>query len=93
MHLLNVISKSSPRVFYHAKCKKCTAQKIRKAIKKQIQYVKQDLGYADLLLAQDGVCLKPKQTEWLALIRELVEQQQYMYDCSPVPAVLAKPSI
>ena len=32
------------------------------------------------LLAQDDVYLKPKQIERLAVIRELVEQQQYMYD-------------
>ena len=31
-------------------------------------------------MAQDDVYLKPKQTERLAVIRELVEQQQYMYD-------------
>lgn len=63
-----------------AKCKKRTAKKIRKAIKKQLQYVNRDLGYVDLLLAQDDVYLKPKQIERLAVIRELVEQQQYMYD-------------
>ena len=63
-----------------AKCKKRTAKKIRKAIKKQLQYVKRDLGYVDLLLTQDDVYLKPKQIERLAVIRELVEQQQYMYD-------------
>ncbi len=63
-----------------AKCKKRTAKKIRKAIKKQLQYVKRDLGYVDLFLAQDDVYLKPKQAERLAVIRELAEQQQYMYD-------------
>lgn len=62
------------------KCKKRTAKKIRKAIKKQLQYVKRDLGYVDLFLAQDDVYLKPKQVERLAVIRELAEQQQYMYD-------------
>ena len=63
-----------------AKCRKRTAKKIRKAIKKQLQYVNRDLGYIDLFLAQDDVYLKPKQIERLAVIRELVEQQQYMYD-------------
>lgn len=63
-----------------AKCKKRTAKKIRKAIKKQLQYVNRDLGYVDTFLAQDDVFLKPKQAERLAVIRELVEQQQYMYD-------------
>lgn len=63
-----------------AKCKKRTAKKIRKAIKKQLQYVNRDLGYIDLFLAQDDVYLNPKQAERLAVIRELAEQQQYMYD-------------
>lgn len=63
-----------------AKCRKRTAKKIRKAIKKQLQYVHRDLGHIDLLLEQDDVYLKPKQLERLNVIRELVEQQQYMYD-------------
>ena len=63
-----------------AKCKKRTAKKIRKAIKKQLQYVKRDLGYVATFLEQDDVFLKPKQAERLAVIRELVDQQQYMYD-------------
>ena len=63
-----------------AKCKKRTAKKIRKAIKKQLQYVNRDLGYVATFLEQDDVFLKPKQAERLAVIRELVEQQQYMYD-------------
>ncbi len=58
----------------HAKCRKRTAKKIRKAIKKQLRYVNCDLGYIDLLLAQDDVYLKPKQMERLNVIRELVEQ-------------------
>lgn len=63
-----------------AKCKKRTAKKIRKAIKKQLRYVNRDLGYIDLFLAQDDVYLNPKQAERLAVIRELEQQQQYMYD-------------
>ena len=63
-----------------AKCRKRTAKKIRKAIKKQLQYVKRDLGYIDLFLSQEDVSLEPKQAERLQVIRELVQQQQYMYD-------------
>lgn len=63
-----------------AKCRKRTAKKIRKAIKKQLQYVNRDLGYIDLFLAQDDVYLNPRQAERLAVIRELAQQQQYMYD-------------
>lgn len=61
-----------------AKCRKRTAKKIRKAIKKQLQYVHRDLGHVDLFLAQDDVYLGSKQIERLNVIRELVEQQQYM---------------
>ena len=63
-----------------AKCRKRTAKKIRKAIKKQLQYVNRDIGYVDTFLKQEDVFLKPKQAERLAVIRELVKQQQYMYD-------------
>ena len=63
-----------------AKCRKRTAPKIRKAIKKQLRYVKRDHGYIDLFLSQEDVSLEPKQAERLQVIRELVEQQQYMYD-------------
>lgn len=63
-----------------AKCRRRTAQKIRKAIKKQLQYVNRDLGHVDLFLARDDVYLESKQIEQLNVIRELAEQQQYMYD-------------
>ncbi len=56
-----------------AKCRKRTAKKIWKAIKKQLQYVKRALGYIDLFLAQDDVYLKPKQMERLNVLRELAE--------------------
>ncbi len=62
-----------------AKCKKRTAKKIRKAIKKQLQYIKRDLGYIDVFLAQDDVELSDKYIQRLNIIRELFEQQQYMY--------------
>ena len=61
-----------------AKCKKRTGKKIRKAIKKQLQYVRRDLRYLDEFLAQ-GVELEPKQLERLAVIRKVYEQQDYMY--------------
>ena len=71
-----------PRM-YHQNARKdylSLAKKIRKAIKKQLQYVNRDLGYIDLFLAQDDVYLNPKQAERLAVIREPAQQQQYMYD-------------
>ena len=63
-----------------AKCKKRTAKKLHKAIKKQLQYVNRDLRYLDDLLSQDDVEPTKRQAEKLAVIRELIAQQQYMYD-------------
>ena len=63
-----------------AKSKKRTVKKIRKAIKKQLQYVKRDLGYIDVLLAQDEVELNEKHANRLNVLRELYEQQKYIYE-------------
>ena len=62
-----------------AKCKKRTKKKIRTAIKQQLQYIRRDLGYIDTFLC-NGVTLAEKQTKRLAVIKELYEQQKYMYD-------------
>ena len=61
-----------------AKCKKRTGKRIRKAIKKQLQYVRRDLRYIDEFLEQ-GMELSAKQLERLAVIRKVYEQQDYMY--------------
>ena len=63
-----------------AKCKKRTAKRIRLAIKKQLQYVRRDLSYIDDLLAMSDVEFTDKQLKRLQVIRELYEQQKYMYD-------------
>ncbi len=63
-----------------AKCKKRTSKKIRKAIKQQLQFIKRDLGYIEDLQQKDDVELTPKQTERLKIIRELYEQQKFMYE-------------
>lgn len=62
-----------------AKCKKRTAKKIRTAIRQQLQYIQRDLGYIDVFLETDDVELSRKHTERLAVIRELYEQQLFMY--------------
>lgn len=62
-----------------AKCKKRTKKKIRKAIKKQLQYVRRDLGYIDRYLAE-GKELSTKHVYRLGVIRKVYEQQKYMYD-------------
>ena len=46
-----------------AKCRKRTTKKIRQAIKKQLQYVRRDLGHIELLLEQDDVELTEKQLQ------------------------------
>ena len=43
------------------------------------QYVRRDLKYIDRFLAEEKK-LSPRQTERLAVIRKVYEQQKYMYD-------------
>ncbi len=62
-----------------AKRKKRSAKMIRKAIKKQLQYVRRDLGYIDQYL-KEGKELSIKQELQLNVIRKVYEQQKYMYD-------------
>ena len=62
-----------------AKCKKRSKSKIRKAIKKQLQYIKRDLRYIDSFLAA-GKELRSKDETRLSVIRELYDQQKTMYD-------------
>ena len=62
-----------------ARCKKRTAKKIRRAIKQQLQYVRRDFGYVEALLS-DGVELSPKQLRRYAVLKQVYEQQQYMYE-------------
>lgn len=61
-----------------AKRRRRSGKAIRKAIKKQLQYVKRDLGYIDGYLSE-GKALSEKQLERLRIIRTVYEQQQYMY--------------
>ncbi len=63
-----------------AKCKKRTAKKVRKAIKKQLQYLKRDLGYIDNLIDNNGVILSEKDACLLAVLRKVYEQQKYMFE-------------
>ena len=61
-----------------AKSKKRTRTKIRKAIKKQFNYIKRDLGYIDRYL-KEGKVLRIKDANRLAVIRVVFEQQETMY--------------
>lgn len=62
-----------------AKCKKRTAKKVKKAIKKQLQYLRRDFGYIDNLIDNNGVVLSPKDTELLAVLRKVYDQQNDMF--------------
>ena len=62
-----------------AKCRKRSSKKIRHAIKKQLQYIRRDLGYIDIFLDQDGIEFTDRQLTRISVIRELYEQQDYMY--------------
>lgn len=62
-----------------ARKKKRSAKEIRKAIRKQLQYIKRDLGYIDSMLEQ-GKLLTEKFSLQLQTIRNLYAQQLYMYE-------------
>lgn len=62
-----------------AKRKRRSGKAIRKAIKKQLQYLRRDLKYIDRYLAE-GKELIPIHAARLQVICELYDQQRYMYD-------------
>ena len=51
----------------------------RKAIGKQLGYLRRDLSYIDAMLEQ-GKTLKVREMQKLETIRSIYEQQKYMYD-------------
>ena len=62
-----------------AKCRKRGAKKIRKAIKKQLQYIRRDLGYIANLLENNGVVLSGSDAHLLDILETIYSQQQYMF--------------
>lgn len=62
-----------------ARTKKKTAGKLRKAIKKQLQYVKRDFAYISSYLEQ-GYGITEKQKTLLTVLHTLYNQQKYMHD-------------
>ena len=62
-----------------AKCRKRSKKAIRKALKKQLQYVSRDLGYIDAFLEQDDIQFTEKQLLRIQTIKKVYEQQEYMY--------------
>lgn len=62
-----------------AKRRKRSGKAVRKAIKKQLQYVRRNLGYIDSFLFE-GKTLSAKDASLLAVLRKVYEQQSYMYE-------------
>ena len=63
----------------YAKCRKHTAKTTRKAVGKQLSYLRRDLQFIDDKLSV-GKALNAQQMERLRTIRTIYEQQKYMYD-------------
>jgi len=61
-----------------ARKRRKTTKEIRKAIKKQLQYVRRDMKTVDTYL-ENGKALSPWHTERLSTIKQLYEQQLHMY--------------
>lgn len=63
----------------YARCRKHTAKMTRKAIGKQLCYLKRDLGAIESKLLL-GKALTSRQAERLHTLHTIYEQQKYMYD-------------
>ena len=63
----------------YTRCRKHTAKETRKAIGKQLGYLRRDLDAIDSKLAL-GKTLNVQQTERLNTLRTIYAQQKYMYD-------------
>ena len=62
-----------------AKSKKHSAEKIRKALRRQLGYVARDIGYLEKFMG-DGYAMIDKEISLYLTIITLYEQQKYMYD-------------
>ena len=62
-----------------AKSKKHSAKQIRKALKKQLSYVKRNIGYLEGFMSA-GLPPRQKDIPTILTIFKLYEQQKYMYD-------------
>ena len=78
---------SSPRMYRRiarknylalAKAKKRSTKKIRATIRKQLAFIRRDIGYLENFM-QDGYAPTSKESTLLLTIYKLYEQQQYMY--------------
>lgn len=60
-------------------CRKLGAKKIRKAIRKQLHYIRRDIGYVLKYLENHGVELSESDAELLELLETVYAQQLYMF--------------
>ena len=58
-----------------AKCKKRSAKKIRKAIKKQLQYLRRDLGYIDDFMECEDIEFTEKQLQRIQVIGKSINNR------------------
>ncbi len=63
-----------------AKCKKRSESKVRATVRKMLGYVRRDLGYLDDYLSLGYAMTDRKMINTFLVIRELYEQQKYMWD-------------
>lgn len=62
-----------------SKSKKRRARTIRSAVRKQLQYIRRDIGYIAELV-QKGAKVSPKQAERLNIVTTVYEQQRIMFE-------------
>ena len=62
-----------------AKCRKRGAKKIRKAIRKQLNYIRRDIGFILNFLENHGIRLSGSDAELLELLETVYAQQLYMF--------------
>ena len=62
-----------------SKAKKRSAKAIRSAVRKQLQYIRRDMGYIAEMV-QNGAKLSPKQADRLNVVTTVYEQQRIMYE-------------
>ena len=62
-----------------SKSKKRSAKAIRTAVRKQLQYIRRDIGYVAELVKK-GAKLSPKQADRLNIITTVYEQQRIMFE-------------
>ena len=63
-----------------SKCKKRTAKKIREGVRKQLQYIRRDIGFIVDIIRKTHLKVEERVANLLNTITTLYEQQLYMYE-------------